>query len=158
MKIYGALNKFIYSKDKENPETLMKGKFFLASTFLFILMCAASIPYFIFYMPGEIINNPEVFYFNLILIILFIFFFPIYKRFGGRVLLINILTFFGWLGNITTYNVNGGIFSADCLWGIIISSWVFLVANKASGYFWMIVTLLTYVIFIMQKWMDTKIF
>ncbi|HEY0030954.1 MAG TPA: SpoIIE family protein phosphatase [Bacteroidia bacterium] len=138
--------RFIFNKDIENPETHMKAKFFVGSLFFFMIMCLVSVPYCLVVLPSGAASR-NMLLANMGFVILLICAFPVYKKYGGRVLLVNITTLLGYMGNAATYEASGGIFSVDCVWGIIISSWVFLVANKASGYFWMILTMLTYCFF-----------
>ena len=71
----------------------------------------------------------------------------IYKKWGGRIALVNVVAFFG-IGSIPSlYQYGGGIYAPDNVWGIVIASWVFLVANRISGYFWMIFAILTIIFF-----------
>ncbi|MCE3260896.1 MAG: rsbU 5 [Bacteroidetes bacterium] len=147
MSLSGIIDKLIYKKDKENLQTYLKGKFFVYSTLMFFLLCLSAIPYYAIVKPEEINEHPEFFVTNLIILAITIGLIAVYKRAGGRVLLVNILTFFGWVGNYGTYETTGGIFSPDNLWGILISSWVFLVANKKSGFFWFALSGLTMIFF-----------
>jgi serine phosphatase RsbU (regulator of sigma subunit) len=132
----------IFHKDKQDPESVMRGKFFVGSTLFFFFFVIASIPYFIFLLPEELQEHPEMFYANLIFSPLILLTLYLYKRFGWRIILVNIITVLGFTSNIGTYE-NGGIYSPDNMWGIIISAWVFLVADRKSGYFWMILSLAT---------------
>jgi serine phosphatase RsbU (regulator of sigma subunit) len=136
-----TIDKLIYEKDKQDPETYMKGRFFVGSTIVFFILSILSVPYFLIYLPNENAKHPEMFLFNLIFIACIGLFLWGYKKFGGRVFLVNIIALFGFGSNSGTYDFNGGIYSSDLVWGIIISAWIFLVANKWSGYFWMIASL-----------------
>jgi serine phosphatase RsbU (regulator of sigma subunit) len=143
MALSGFVDKLIYHKDKENPETYQKGKYFVYTTLLFFLLCFSAIPYFGFVQPEEINAHPEFLVMNVICLFLIGILLAIYRKYGQRVLFVNVITFMGWAGNYGTYHTTGGIFSPDNMWGIIISSWVFLVANKKSGIFWFATVLLT---------------
>ncbi|MBP7808427.1 MAG: SpoIIE family protein phosphatase [Bacteroidia bacterium] len=147
MATSALVDKFIYFKDKESSENYLKGKFFVYSTFLFFLLCFSAIPYYALVNPKEINEHPELFVFNLIGLVAVFSFFWIYKKWGKRILLVNIMTFFGWAGNFGTFETTGGIFSADNIWGIIISAWVFLVADKISGIFWFVIIGITLSVF-----------
>ena len=136
-----SVDKLIYPKDREDAEAYMKAKFFVGSTIIFVWLCILSIPYFLLVNPEEVAKHPELFYSSIvgtaiISIILFI-----YKKFGGRVIIVNIIMLFGIGGNPGIYAYNGGIFSPDNIWGIVMSAWVFLVASRSSGYLWMTISI-----------------
>jgi serine phosphatase RsbU (regulator of sigma subunit) len=137
------IDRLIYHKDRESPELKLKGRFFIYSTLVFFLLCFVTVPYFIFVRPEEVSKHPAFFVSNLVMLLLVLLVIFFYKKFGRRVLLVNLITILGWSGNIATYETTGGIFSPDNMWGIFISSWVFLVANRRSGTFWFVVTGLT---------------
>ena len=61
----------------------------------------------------------------------------VYKKFGGRIILVNIIALFGIGGNPGIYEYGGGIYAPDNIWGVIVAAWVFLVADRISGIFWM---------------------
>ncbi len=141
------ITKLIYQKDKADPEKFEKGKFFVGSTILFILLCLTSIPYYGIFFPEEITKHPDLFLVNIIGAFFIFALLFIYRKFGGRIFIVNAITFLGYAGNYGTYSFNGGIFSPDNMWGIIISCWVFLVANRLSGFIWMIVSTITLIFF-----------
>lgn len=141
------INKFIYHKDKLDPETSLKASFFIGSSFVFFLLCLLSIPYFLILIPEEVEKNPEMFYANFFGAFFTLALLFVYRRFGGRIIIVNLITLFGYGGNPGTYQLNGGIYSPDCIWGIIISAWVFLVANRLSGFIWMGISMATLVFF-----------
>ena len=132
-----TIDNLIYRKDREDPEKYMKGKFFIGSTFVFALLCIISVPYILVVMPAEIEKHPELFYANLVGIALIILLFIIYKKFGGRIVIANIIALFGVGGNQGIYEYGGGIYAPDNIWGVIVAAWVFLVADRISGIFWM---------------------
>ncbi len=141
------VNYFTYSKDSTDPEKAMQGKYFIVSTMIFFGMALLSVPYFFFVVPNEFKEHPEVVYANFFFIFLIIGLMFVYKRYGGRVVIVNIITVMGFGSNMGTYQSTGGIWSSDLIWGLIISSWVFLVANRWSGLFWMVLTLITFILF-----------
>lgn len=141
------VDKFIYIKDRESQENYLKGKFFVYSTILFFLLCFSAIPYFTIVHPEEIDIHPEMLIFNCIGLVAILLIFLVYRKMGKRVLLVNIITFFGWAGNFGTFEFGGGIYATDNMWGIVISAWVFLVANRISGIVWFVISGLTLLVF-----------
>ncbi len=152
------IDKYVYYKDKESPENLLKGRFFVWSTLIFFLLCLFAIPYYAVAQPAQLQSQPLLFAFNILTMICILVLILVYRKFGGRVLIVNILTAFGYLSSWAAYE-NGGIYAPDNMWGLIISCWVFLVANKKSGVIWMILTIVEYIVLYyadIQGWKDFK--
>jgi serine phosphatase RsbU (regulator of sigma subunit) len=145
------VDSYIYHKDRESPELLLKGRFFVYSVTMFFVLCFSAFPYFAISDPGEFGRHPEYFWSNVIMLAMIVAFLLYYRARGHRVLLVDIITFFGWLSTFGTYETTGGIYSPDNIWGIIISGWVFLVGNKRSGVFWFILSALTLTFFYLAE-------
>lgn len=135
---------FTNPKDAQDPERLMQARYFVASTWLFQLLALISIPYYWFAAPEQIDQQAEILASNIFFIALIAFSLFAYRKWGGRVLWVNIVTAFGYGSNWQTYLSNGGIWSSDLVWGLIISAWVFLVANRWSGTIWMGLTIVAF--------------
>jgi serine phosphatase RsbU (regulator of sigma subunit) len=140
-----AVTFFVNPKDAADPEKAMQARYFVVSVWLFFLLAFISIPYFYFAAPEALELHPEIAVANAFFVALIASVPFIYRKFGGRVLLVNILTAMGYTSNYQTYEMNGGIWSSDLLWGLVISAWVFLVANRISGIIWMLLTMLAYI-------------
>lgn len=140
MTINAFIDGLIYPKDKVSIENQMKGRFFVASMLLFIFLILCALLYFPIYAPDQVYNQPILYVFNSIMVIVSIGLLFLYKKKGGRVLITNIITFFGYVGSFGVLE-GAGIYAPDNMWGAIISVWVFLVANRVSGIFWMILTI-----------------
>lgn len=140
------VDKFIYPKDKQDPQTHLKGRFFVWSTILFFVLCASSIVYFPIAQPEETSEQMGMLLFNISFTIGVLGLLFVYRKFGGRIVMVNIITAFGFLGSFAAFN-GGGIYAPDNMWGFLISAWVFLVANRVSGIVWMVLTVLEYIVF-----------
>lgn len=151
------VDKFIFEEDKNDRETYLKGKFFVYSTLVFSLLCFASVPFIIVFKREEIEKHPDIFISNIIISIATLGLILYYKRYGRRVLLVNFLTFLGWTSTFPLYEASG-IYAPDNIWGILISAWVFLVANKKSGIFWFIISALTLIFLYTADFMQLKDF
>ncbi len=138
---------FTNPKDAADPEKAMQARYFVVSVWIFFLLAFVSIPYFYVVAPEQAAEHPEVVVANLFFILVIAAVPFIYRKYGGRVVLVNIITTIGYTSNYQTYEMNGGIWSSDLLWGLIISAWVFLVANRVSGIVWMLLTMLAYIWF-----------
>jgi serine phosphatase RsbU (regulator of sigma subunit) len=152
------VDNFIYYKDKKDPQNHLKGKFFVWSTLLFFFLCLSAIVYYPITQPALLREQILLFVFNIIFTAGILALILIYKKYGGRVIMVNIITGFGFLGSFAAYN-GGGIFAPDNMWGFLISSWVFLVANRISGIVWMMLTILEYIILYyaeLQGWKDFR--
>jgi serine phosphatase RsbU (regulator of sigma subunit) len=148
---------FLFPGDSLDPEKEMKAKYFLVSTFVFTLLITISFPYFFFVVPQELEKHPEIAISNIVFFFLLIAMLFIYRKFGGRILIVNIITFIGYGSNYGTYETNGGIWSSDHVWGFIISAWVFLVADMLSGLVWMLICTVTICFFLyvdLYGWKD----
>jgi len=126
------IDKLINFKDKQNPETNRKGKFFVASFSIFIILGLLYSSYSFVFNPQLVIGNIM----NVAFLILLFVLLYLYQKFQIRVLIVNIWTFLMFSVLYDTYQSGGGIFSLDNIWCVIFPCWVFLVANKASGILW----------------------
>jgi hypothetical protein len=140
------IDKLIYQKDKENPQTYLKGQFFVWSTLLFFVLCFSSIIYYPLAAPHQIGPQIPLFIFNVIFTAGILALLWVYKKYGGRVIMVNIMTSLGFLGSFAALE-GGGIYAPDNMWGFLISAWVFLVANRISGIIWMVLTVIEYIVF-----------
>jgi serine phosphatase RsbU (regulator of sigma subunit) len=150
------VDKFIYPKDKEDPQNRLKGQFFVWSTWILFFLCIVSTIYYPLAQPQMIEDQQLLFVFNIIFTIGILALLFIYKRYGGRVLMVNIITGLGFLGSLVTYEA-GGIYAPDNMWGFLIAAWVFLVANRLSGIVWMLLTISEYILFYyaeVHRWKD----
>ncbi len=158
MSIKSLIEYFVNPKDKLHPDNYRKGKFFIVSTFIFFLFAFAGEFYVLLSdIPKEDVLSAAIG--NGILCAFVIATFFIYKNFGKRILLVNIITIMGYMSNIGTYDFSGGIYSSDLATGIVICSWIFLVADKVSGIFWFAVTFCTILFFYFAEingWKDFR--
>lgn len=138
---------FVNPTDAADPERSMKGVYFVASTFVFFILLLTSIPYFFLVATNALSEQPEVVIANMFFIVLALASLFIYRKFGGRIIMVNLLTVMGFMSNYGTYYTTGGIWASDLVWGLIISAWVFLVADRISGTIWMVLTVVTYCVF-----------
>lgn len=137
------LLRWIYEGDRKSPDDLRKGKFFVVSMLLFTVMVVFGLM-FIAATAGLNVFSEYAFWLN-IMVMPFVFsVFFIYRKWGKRILLVNIVTVFGFFTNLGIYQSSGGIYTPENLWGIIISAWVFLVADKKSGFIWFSLTIAFY--------------
>lgn len=157
-KLISFIDRLVYSGDKENPDTFRKGRFFLVSTFLFILLCLSGFLYMTGNMKAE--NFSWVSFIAIIaMFIVAVALFLLYRSIGRRVIWVNVIMLAGYATNMGTYEQTGGIYSPDNLWGIIISAWAFLVADKRTGIFWFAITFCTYIFYhyaLVHHWRDFK--
>jgi serine phosphatase RsbU (regulator of sigma subunit) len=137
---------FLNNKDARDPEKAMQGRYFILSTVLFFLLTFLAYPYYILVVPEQIDSNPELFWANLLFSAIIFGLLFVYKKWGLRIILVNIMTSIGFMSNFQTYQLGGALWSTDLMWGIIISAWVFLVADRWSGTFWMFMTMLAYMV------------
>jgi serine phosphatase RsbU (regulator of sigma subunit) len=155
MGFYTAIDYLVNPKDKQTAETHRKGRFFVISYLLFSLVVFLGQAYLM--VTG--FGGDTAFYGNLVLCVVIILTFFLYRYFGQRVLLVNVITVMGYMSNYTTYMDSGGIYSSDLVTGIVVCSWVFLVANKKSGLFWFALTTLTIIFFFIAEvngWSDFR--
>lgn len=138
---------FINPKDAVDPEKEMQARYFIISTLIFFFFTLTSVPYFLLIDTASVREQPEIVFANFCFVLITGGILFVYKRFGGRVLLVNIITLMGYSSNYGTYQTTGGIWASDLVWGLIISAWVFLVANRFSGTIWMMLTMITYCYF-----------
>lgn len=140
------LNKFINEKDRLDPESYRKGRFFVISNWIFFIFCLLGEVWVLTSdFSGD--NQFGAALGNGILILVMVAMFYAYKKYGKRVLWVNIISVLGYMSNIGTYNFSGGIYSSDLVNGVIICSWIFLVADKKSGLTWFAITFLTITFF-----------
>jgi serine phosphatase RsbU (regulator of sigma subunit) len=140
---YNIIDYFVNQTDRFTAETHRKGRFFVISLLLFALVVFGGQAYIF----ASDFGGNAAFYGNLALCVIVAATFFLYKYYGQRVLLVNLITVMGFTSNYTTYMDSGGIYASDMATGIIICSWVFLVANKKSGLFWFGMCFLTIIFF-----------
>jgi|GEM_PF-1223312 len=144
MRFNAFIDKLIFKGDKLLPDTYRKGRFFVLSTLFFIALQVLLLPYFF----ATVDLSLEIIVSNFIGLVPVAVAILVYRRYGYRVGLVNMIAALGCIGaNITTYYGTGGIYSSDALWGIVICSWIFLVANKITGYAWFFILAVIYVFF-----------
>lgn len=125
-------DKFVNQKDQEHIESQRKGRFFVISLFTFLVICTFASASYIVLVPGDFVYHIE----NFSLILVIFLFLLIYKKYGRRLWMINIIAIFTFLPTIQVYQKLGGIYASDMVMYIILPSWIFLVANKKTGYVW----------------------
>lgn len=139
-RINNFVERFIYEGDKQHPDTFRKGKFFIISMSLMLLLSILSLPFFfsmsVNYSPGLKILNVSV----LVVLTAIVL---IYPRFGYRILLANLYFIFASSTALyTTYTTSGGIYSPDNFFGIVIIIFIFMVTNRISGYIWSVLSVI----------------
>lgn len=134
MKLNNLLDKLIYKGDKESPDTYHKGRFFIIIMSFFFLISILSLPY---YFNGVVEISTEVKLSYIFTLVAFACIFIIYPRYGYRVTLVNIHSVFAsFISMYSTYTVSGGIYSPDLGFSGTITIFIFLVANRTSGFIW----------------------
>ncbi len=136
---------FLNPKDALDPEKKMQGRYFILSTFLFFLLTFIAVPYYVFLVPAQLADNQGIFWSNIAFSAAIFSLLYVYKKWGLRILLVNVMTVMGYTSNYQTYLFGGGLWSTDLLWGIVISAWVFLVADRWSGTIWIGITIITFI-------------
>ncbi|MBK9284663.1 MAG: SpoIIE family protein phosphatase [Sphingobacteriaceae bacterium] len=159
MSLSKQVDKLIYSKDKDERDTYLKGRYFVYSTLVFFVMALSALPYYFIVGNSKVGGLNEALIGNLFFCVITIVLLFVYRKYGFRILIVNVLTFLGWVSNFGTYQYAGGLYSADNIWGIVICSWVFLVAGKKSGIAWAVVVAMTlsfYYIADVLHWRDFR--
>lgn len=130
-----VVDRLIYAGDKANPDTYLKGRFFLITQAMFLLMSLLSMPY---YLSGDAIDIPPYVAFSYVLVTLVqASGFIVYPRFGLRVAFVNAHSILASFTSMySTYYFSGGLYSPDLAFAPAITIYVFLVANRISGLFW----------------------
>ena len=154
MCLNSTIEYFINPLDKLHPETNRKGRFFVISYFIFFLFCLLAE----FWILATGFGDLGMLIGNTVLTIMMAASFFIYKKYGKRILLVNILAVMGYTSNFGTYDISGGIYSSDLVNGIVICAWIFLVANKRSGQIWFLITFLTITFFYIVANLELKDF
>jgi len=135
------IDKFIPEKNKEDIDLYFQS-FLLVSAHIFSIFFIA----LFIWIHYSIDNLPEV-YALLITALIFIISFTFYPKSGNNVLFGNFIIFGGFLGFFLIAIYSGGVYAPVIPWFTALSVTGFLFANKISGYFWTILTLLTIVVF-----------
>jgi hypothetical protein len=153
-------DRFVYEGDKITPDNYRKGRFFIFSTALFFLLATSgTLSVLTLAEDNSLSASTSASIINICGVVALLLMFFLYRKLGKRILWVNLISLFGWLTNIGVYDVTGGIYSPDNLWGIVISAWIFLVADKISGIIWFVITFFTYVLFLFAElsgWKDFK--
>jgi len=146
----------IFEGDKQTPDEYRKGKFFILSMGILFFLSIVSIPY---YFDSQFNFDPLLKKFYLLTMVLFLAIFFIYPKYGHRILLANIYFVITFLLNAYGTYKNGGIYSPDNFSGIVIIIFIFLVANRLSGYIWAVVHILLFSFYYYvdaNNWADFK--
>jgi serine phosphatase RsbU (regulator of sigma subunit) len=150
--------RFIYHKDKNDPDAHMQGRYFVWSNMAMFLVCLSVIPYY-FAAPEVFSENPTALYANIFFLFLIGCIVLIYSKWGGRILWVNLTILLGVGAIDDIYHKTGGIWSSDNIWAITMAAWAFLVAGRTTGLIWMFVALVQIVfLFVAAKleWHDFK--
>lgn len=140
MSLNSLIDKLIYKGDKVSPDTYYKGRFFIIIMSFFFLLSIASMPY---YFDGVVQITSEIKWLYLSTLTVFAGIFVIYPKYGYRVALINIHSVLASsISMYSTYTIGGGIYSPDLGFSAAITIFIFLVANRISGYIWAIIGIL----------------
>lgn len=138
----GFIEWFIHGRDRLDPDSYRRAQFFVISFLIFFAGCFLGQIFIILgNFPMDIVIG------NGIMTVLIPTALFLYRRFGGRIVIVNVVSVMGYMSNVGTYDFSGGIYSSDLASGIIISAWIYLVANRISGLFWFGVTLLSITFF-----------
>lgn len=130
------IDRFINEKERSDPDNFRKGRFFIFSVYLLLVLMTFVTPFLILSVPSQMIFTLV---FNTIVLILLTLVILVYKKFGKRILLANFITALLTVPFFATYDENGGIFSSDNIICILIGAWSFLVADKKSGVIWYLI-------------------
>jgi serine phosphatase RsbU (regulator of sigma subunit) len=156
MKIRNLIDKCVFEGDKKNPDSYRKGKFFYVSMLILFILLIISIPYYF----DSSINFPKTLKIRYALtIVIFLVGLVFYPKFGYRVALANICFGIAFFMNAQTVYQSGGIYSPDNFFNIPLITFIFLVANKSSGYFWAILSVFMFSFFYyaeVNNWQDFK--
>lgn len=134
------LDQFVHLKDKENPEKFRKGRFFIASIFIFIVFGIPGVLYNFLFQSQMLVQNITIL--GIIFFMCSLFF--LYQRFNKRIWFVNLLILAMFSSNYGIYSTTGGIYSSDNAWLILLWCLAFLMANKLSGLIWLGISLIFY--------------
>lgn len=138
-------DRFIYSGDKLDTESRRKGAFFIITIYIFLFVTLFYLAYLAFYVPD--ILKDATYYGNFFFCGLLGSLIFIYKYFGRRVILVNIMAVLTYFSAAATYEGSGGVYSLDLMWYALIPAWFFLVGNKQTGLFWFGISIVIMVFF-----------
>ncbi len=143
-----VINYFIHDSDKANSIDLRKAKFFIGTLLLGLFISVLNSVYFLLTWVDQMLVLGCLVFLVALLLICFI-----YKKYGKRVLTVNLFNGFGCpLIVMGAFQYTGGLYSSDLLWLTVFASWAFLVADRLTGYIWFSFSLVVSIVFfIVQK-------
>lgn len=136
-KIKCFIDYFVFHGHRTDRVELRKGRFFVCTIFIIILVGLANVVYFLLqpkpgYMgaAGSMLNDILSFF-----IILY------YRVRGNRVAATNLFNFLSYsLLGVLIYIESGGIYSSDLAFFGVNAAWTFLIADRRSGIAWFLVS------------------
>lgn len=131
----------INKNDRKDVITYRKALFFVGSLLVF---CIANIAFFLILM--QFVSDEEksrIFITCIIATLAMLLPLVVYKFIGKRNVLVNIFSMVVYIGCYDSYAFSGGIYSIDLIWYVIVlPAWITMAANKKSGIFWLILSLI----------------
>jgi hypothetical protein len=121
MRFSAPIDYFLNRKDALDSDKRVKGRFFVASFLVFFLMCKLGE----FYITATGFGGLKNLIANSGLTVITVGFLYIYKYFGYRTLLVNIIALCGASSYFNTNELTGGIYSPDFGGGVAICCWIF---------------------------------
>jgi serine phosphatase RsbU (regulator of sigma subunit) len=139
MFLRSFLLQFISEKDRQHPDDYRRGELFIYSMFFFLLLIISCLPYF--FITGY--GGPIMLWANIASLGVIAITVWLYKKFGHRLLLVNIFIFLGHSSMLGTYDTGGGVYSVEPYFGLVMCAWIFLVGGKKSGLAWFTIAITT---------------
>ena len=139
------IERLIYEGDKKDPGLYRKGRFFVISILLFFVLGTIALPY---YFSSSVQMSFGIKLANVLSWLILVAILVIYPRMGYRVILINLYFVAASItSTYTMYSASGGIYSPDNIFSVVVGIYIFLVANRLSGYIWAVVGILGLIVF-----------
>ncbi|HYG51008.1 MAG TPA: hypothetical protein VD905_08890 [Flavobacteriales bacterium] len=152
-KLQGLIDYFIFTGDRSSNVELRKGRFFVCTVLLIIVIGLLNVVYFL----G--LNNALATVGSAIDSVLSFAILVYYRHKGKRILLVNIFNIMGYiLVCILIYRESGGIYSSDLMFFVVTAAWTFLIANRQSGLAWFLISLVLVVTFYLLEGPGEKSF
>lgn len=145
-KLNAFIDRFVYVKDKENPDTYWKGRFFIISMFIIGVFTVAFLP--AFYIDPQSAAVPFTIPLTIASLVILVSVFFIYPRYGYRNLLVALYSIASTIPSwMATYYSGGGLYSSDMALSAVMVTFIFLISNRYIGFFGTIISIGVYVFF-----------